>query len=134
MLTLFTILLLAIAALGAINGVTWLTALSVFCVLGLVQLDEEQRQQTRERIREGLRRAGIPITKAAEHYMLMDPSAFDSALNGERKLDYWRLEMLPESFWQEYWVLLARDKGLPDQVRTFVHAMPALLGMSRRSA
>jgi hypothetical protein len=90
---------------------------------GLVQLSEDERRRSADRIREALRLADIGIRQAAR-IMEMDPADFERALTGERKLDLWRLEMLPASYWQEFWPLLARDKGNPASFRTFAQILP----------
>jgi hypothetical protein len=94
-------------------------------VLGVVQLTQEQRERGAQRIREALRRADLGIRKAALH-MEVDPSDFERALKGEQKLDLWRLEMLPDAFWREYWPLLARDKGAPQIFSTWLTVLPHL--------
>ncbi len=85
-------------------------------VAGLVQLAEQQRHTTEQRIREALRLSDLSITKAALH-MNLDPSDFEKGLRGERKLDLWRLEMLPEEFSKHYATLTLIDKGVPTYFR-----------------
>lgn len=105
-------------------------ALGFMLALGLVHLSEDQKRASGADIRLALRRADIPITKAAR-IMGMDASDLEKALNciPGRRLDWWRLEMLPDEFWQELWPLLAARKGLPQQAKTFVKALPVLLGI-----
>ncbi len=116
---------LAVGAWSAQHGLAGPVAALAFIALGVVQLSEQQRQHSAAMIREALRRADIGIRKAAL-YMDMDPSDFERALTGVRKLDWWRLEMLPRAFWVELWPLIAEDKGVPAIFRTFLRILPAL--------
>lgn len=100
--------------------------LSAFClVLGLVALSDEQRRTATARIREALRLADIAITKAAL-WMALDRSDLERGLSGERKLDAWRLEMLPDVYHQHHALLELRDRGLPEYAKTAVKISPAL--------
>jgi hypothetical protein len=102
--------------------------LAALAILGAVQLTEAHRTQTAERIREALRRADIGIRKAALH-MQMDPSDLERALKGIKPLDVWRLEMLPDTFWREWWPLVARDKGSPEIFSTWLQVLPHLFAI-----
>jgi hypothetical protein len=97
---------------------------SLFC-LGLVQLTDNERRQVGARVREALRRADISLKDAAAQ-MRMDPADLTRALDGERKLDLYRLEMLEGKFHTEWWPLLARDKGLPEMFHTWLKSLPVL--------
>lgn len=100
--------------------------LTMFClVLGLVALSDEQRRTATARIREALRLADIAITKAAL-WMALDRSDLERGLSGQQKLDYWRLEMLPEEFHRHFYLLGLRDRGLPEYAKTAVKISPAL--------
>lgn len=103
------------------------TAVTVAILLGAVELSEALRERGEWRIREALRRADIGICTAAD-YVGMDPSDFEKALRRKdgRKLDLWRLEMLPQQFWREYWPLIAQDKGVPALFHTFVQVLPII--------
>lgn len=134
LLTLLVVLLgVAVGALLTRYGFFGETVLSALFSLGLVQLTDDQRQRAAGRIREALRRADITLGAAAAD-MRMDQAELTRALAGERKLDLYRLEMLPDVFWREYWPLLARDKGLPDIFHTWMKALPMVLGGQERSA
>lgn len=105
-----------------------------FClVLGLVMLDDQQRQTAEKRIREALRLADISITKAAL-WMNLERSDLDKALQGLLKLDVWRLEMLPDVFHQHYHLLCLRDRGLPEYAKTSLKIAPAVEEMKKESA
>lgn len=99
-------------------------------ILGLVLLTDDQRRTAANRIREALRLADLGIRKAALH-MELDPSDFERALSGERKLDLWRLEMLPDAFHQHFHLLGLRDRGLPDTAMAALKIAPALLDLKR---
>lgn len=120
----------------ATYGPEWLVLIAFVAVLGLVELSEEQKRQKGGRIREALRAIDLSITKAAWTMGRMDPSDLEKALNGLRKMDVWRLEMLPIEFHQELWLLEARDRGLPERALTFLRILPAIAGMpaDRRTA
>lgn len=92
---------------------------------GLVQLTEEQRRRKANRIRQALLNANIGIRQAAR-IMEWDPADFERALSGERKLDAWRLEMLPIEYEREYNVLALTDSGLPERFAKFLQMAPAL--------
>lgn len=133
-----TVLLCVLAFVGgaylAINGLFGETVLCSLLSLGLVQLTEDQRQQVGARVREALRRADISLKSAAAQ-MQMDPADLTRALDGERKLDLYRLEMLEPVFHQEWWPLVARDKGVPEVFGTWLKALPVLFATSdKRSA
>lgn len=102
---------------------------------GLVQLTDEQRRRTAARIRQALLSANIGIRQAAR-IMEMDPTDFERALNGDRKLDTWRLEMLPLEYQREYAVLLLADTGLPERINRLLQMVPALsfIQSEKRSA
>lgn len=113
----------ALGVLVTVNGYAVPAALVTLVCLGVVQLTEQQREQAAGRVRDALHHAKIGIRQAAR-IMEMDPSDLERGLSGERKLDLWRLEMLPDAFWQEYWPLLARDKGVPETFRTAIKSLP----------
>jgi hypothetical protein len=129
---------LAVIPLGFILGV-WLSLLgygipvvvSAMFTLGLVQLSDDQRRVVSARIRQALLNSGIGIRQAAR-IMEMDPTDFERALSGERKLDVWRLEMLPREFQREYNVLALADSGLPERFAKFLQMAPALPFISEK--
>lgn len=86
-----------------------------FC--GLVALSDSQRRTAAERIREALRLAGLALSEAA-YLMGIDPSELTRGLSGERKLDHWKLQLLPDEFHRHHAVLELRDRGLPAYART----------------
>lgn len=90
-------------------------------LFGLVVLSDEDRRAAANRIREALRLADIGLRKAAL-YMNLDHADLQRALSGERKLDFWRLQMLPRIFHQHLNILTLRDIGLPDYARAAVDA------------
>lgn len=108
-------------------------ALALLAALGLVSLAEEQRLATAKRWREALSAHQIPVTKAATEYMRWDVREFERALAGERKLDAWRLEMLPVEVRQTYALLTLRDLGVPEVFRTFLRVHPVLESMKERA-
>lgn len=107
-----------------------LTFCSVLLVLGLVALSDDQRRTAAQRIREALRLADIAITKAAR-WMALDPSDLERGLSGARKLDVWRLEMLPDEFHRHYHLLGLRDRGLPETAKVALKITPALLDLKK---
>lgn len=119
---------LSVGAFAWLNGYGAVAACAALAMLGLVQLAEGQQRKASDRIREALRRADISLGNAAA-YMQMDQGDLTRALAAERKLDLWRLEMLPDTFWREYWPLLARDKGLPESFQTAARVLPMVLSM-----
>jgi hypothetical protein len=102
---------------------------------GLVQLTDDQRRRKAARIRQALLNSNIGIRQAAR-IMEMDPTEFERALSGERKLDVWRLEMLPIEFHRECNVLELADSGLPERLAKFLQMAPALpfINSDQRSA
>ena len=92
---------------------------------GLVQLTDDQRRLVANRIRRALLNSNIGIRQAAR-IMEMDPTDFERALSGDRKLDAWRLEMLPLEYHREYNVLALADSGLPERIAKFIQMAPAL--------
>lgn len=113
----------ALALLAWVHGYGEVVAYVCLIVLGVVRLEEDRRRRSAECIRTALRRADISVSKAAL-IMEMDHADLQRGLSGERKLDWWRLEMLPDVFWQELWPLLAETKGVPALFRTFAKVMP----------
>jgi hypothetical protein len=84
-----------------------------FClVLGMVVLTDEQRAHAVKRIREALRMADISVSKAAL-WMNLELRDLERGFSCERKLDVFRLEMLPDAFHQYYALVSLRDRGLP---------------------
>lgn len=126
---------LALGYLLALLGYAVPVAISTAVVLGVVQLTEEQRRAVSARIRQALLNCNIGIRQAAR-IMEMDPTDFERALSGERKLDVWRLEMLPREFQREYNVLALTDSGLPERFAKFLQIAPALpfIQTEKRSA
>lgn len=104
-----------------------------FClVLGLVMLSDEQRRTAAGRIREALRLADIAVTKAAL-WMALDKSDLERGLSGQQKLDYWRLEMLPEDFHRHFYLLGLRDRGLPEYAKTALKISPAVEALKEKA-
>lgn len=114
-----------IGVCASVNGYGHIVAYTALIGLGAIQLTEDIMRREASMIREALRRADIGIRKAALH-MEMDPSDLERALNGTRKLDWWRLAMLPDAFWQELWPLLAEARGVPSSFRTFLKVAPVV--------
>lgn len=103
-----------------------MTEFCAFClVLGLIALSEDQRRTATERIREALRLANIALSEAA-FIMRMAHSDLTRGLSGERKLDHWRLEMLPPVYHQHHALLELRDRGLPEYAKTALKISPAI--------
>lgn len=96
--------------------------------LGLVQLEESKRRGVGDRVRDALNRAHIPLKEAAA-IMKMDQGDLTRALNGEMKLDLYRLEMLPDEFHQEWWPLQAHAKGVPELFKTWLKVLPVLVAV-----
>jgi hypothetical protein len=119
---------LAVGLFASMHGCGRVIGTVALFGLGAVHLSEAQRRDAANRIREALRRADIGIRKAALH-MELDPSDLERALKGERTLDLWRLEMLPDQFWREYWPLVARDKGAPEIFSTWLQVLPHLFAL-----
>jgi hypothetical protein len=106
-------------------------AVSTVATLSLVQLTEDQRRRVAWRIRTALQRANIGMVEAAQT-MGLDPADWSRCLTGERKLDLWRLEMLPDAFHQEHWPLIAADRGLPESFNTFLQILPIVTVAARK--
>ena len=68
----------------------------------------------------------IPISTAAEQYMDWTYRDFKRALNGEIKLDWWRLVMIGPEFRRVYAMLELRDLGLPTFAKTALTVESAL--------
>lgn len=120
----------ALIAWGTVlsNGALTLFALALF---GVVQLTDAHLRATAQRIREALTLCGLQQKEAA--YLIgLDPSDFQKALDGQRKLDLWRLEMLPEDFQRHYSLLVLRDRGLPDYARTALKVAAEVLSLPRK--
>lgn len=111
-------------------------AFAALLILGLVQLTEEQRHRVATRIRTALQNSGLGFCQASRIMEYTSHSDFERALSGDRKLDEWRLEMLPVEFHREYAVLLLTDVGLPERISKFLEMVPALsfIQSDKRSA
>lgn len=108
-------------------------ALIAGSMAGLVSLPEDDRIATSARVREVLSILQIPVSKAAVSYMAWDLRAFERALAGEQKLDWWRLAMIGPEFRRLFAMLELRDLGLPSLARAACR-IDLLLEQVRRSA
>lgn len=121
---------LLVGTLAAQTGHGRACALVAIVGLTAVELSAAQRRLAELRVRTALRLADIGIREAAE-IMGIDARDFERGLKGERKLDLWRLEMLPDRYHQEYWVVLAEEKGLPALSRTVLKMLWAPVAHDR---
>jgi hypothetical protein len=111
---------------------SWLCVLALTIgVIGVVSLPDDDRIATANRVREALSILQIPISIAAEHYMAWDYREFKRALNGETKLDWWRLVMIGSEFRRVYAMLELRDLGLPTFAQTALKIDSALVATKR---
>lgn len=125
---------LTLGYLLAIRGFAIPTAVTVIIVAGVVHLADQRREQLRLLVRDSLDDAKIGFRQAAR-IMEMDPTDLQRALNEPgRKLDAWRLEMLPDEFHRAFAVRRLGQLGLPAMFTRFLRILPAIDLDTQRSA
>lgn len=87
----------------------------MFFITAGLQVDPDVVCAHAKRVREALRMADLSLEKACLH-MDIDKGQFSRQLGGEGHLSFLRLMLLPQSFWQWYYLLGAEAVGLPEVV------------------
>lgn len=100
--------------------------------LGAVQLADQRQRQVNGAFRDALRITDIGLCDAAK-WMGMDPADLTRALAADRKLDLWRIEMLPSETLSLFYALRAQALGLPSFIRRALDMAP-VFGVERRAA
>jgi uncharacterized membrane protein len=98
--------------------------------IGLVQISDERRREVAQALRDALKETNIGVRDAAAH-MQLDPADFSRALTGERKLDIWRIEMLPVETRRCFYFFRAQRLGLPTFVQRALKIAPAFDGREK---
>lgn len=110
------------------------TLAGLLLIVGLVSLSADQRRAKAQRIREAIRDAGLSMKEAAALMQFHSAADLNHMLDDdERKLDAWRLEMLPDDFHAHLALLELRDRGLPQKIRLALKVIPALPAMKERA-
>ncbi len=116
----------------ALAGYVLHTIVAASWCIGLVQLADQRQRDVNDAFRDAIRITDIGLCDAAK-WMGLDPADLTRALALDRKLDLWRIEMLPDETVSLFYVLRAQKLGLPTFIRRALD-VAAIFTTQKRSA